>query len=381
MSHEIESLDNVGLHSEPAWHGLGTIIQENKSAVEAAEFFGLTYPITQWSLAARSPRAVAALENFNRAAAMPGISPGRLIEFFDEYQAATLNVDTHVANVRGDGADARHLLGIVGADYQVCQNRELAEFTDALAQTGRVVIESCGTIRNGKRVWFLARGDAFTIGGTEDTLHPYVLVSNGHDGTQAIRVTPTTVRVVCSNTLHMVIPRDEQSERPDSAAITIRHSGKIMDKLEQAKRAMAYYGATLQRNHDLFEAMQAKRVDQATAMKLFADSYAAFWEVADATDLASPDGAVKKLAERRAERMQSASDAFMQRWTDEQTKLGIGSTVWSAFNAMTGFVQHDKTSRGKDDAARVDSRRDSNLFGINASRTHDVLAASVALLG
>ena len=69
----------------------------------------------------------------------------------------------------------------------------------------------------------------------------------------------------------------------------------------------------------------------------------------------------------------------MQRWTDEQTKLGIGQTIWSAFNAMTGFLQHDKTARGSDDAARVERRIDSNLFGINATRTHEVLAGALAL--
>lgn len=351
MSHEIESLDVVGLHNEQAWHGLGVVIQDALSAEAAAHRFGLTYPIGQWRLTAHGPNG------------------------------ESLDVSTHVANVRGNGADARHLLGIVGADYRVCQNLELAQFTDALAQSGQVTIESCGSIRNGKRVWFLAKGDAFTIAGT-DTVFPYVLVSNGHDGTQAIRVTPTTVRVVCSNTLHMVIPNaDDQFARPDSAAITIRHSGVLADKLEHAKRALAYYGATLRRNQDLFAAMQAKRVDQQQAMSLFADSYASFWEVATPEELDSPDAKIRRTAELRAERMRKASDAFLTRWTDEQSKTGTGATVWSAFNAMSGFVQHDKTARGADDNERVNSRRDSNLFGINANRTHDVFAASLALIG
>jgi phage/plasmid-like protein (TIGR03299 family) len=354
MSHEIGSLDIVGLKDQQAWHGLGVVIGDSLSAEAAASRFGLTYQIGQWKLTAHGPNG------------------------------ESLDVSTHVANVRpsDNGAfDARHLLGVVGADYRVCQNLELAQFTDALAQTGQVTIESCGSIRNGKRVWFLAKGDAFTVGGS-DTVFPYVLVSNGHDGTQAIRVTPTTVRVVCSNTLHMVIPNGEdQFARPETAAITIRHSGVLSDKLEQAKRALAYYGATLRRNQDLFAAMQAKRIDQAQAMALFADSYASFWEVATPEELNNADAKIRRTAELRAERMRKASDAFLTRWTDEQSKTGIGSTVWSAFNAMTGFVQHDKSARGENDTARVESRRDSNLFGINSNRTHEVLSASLAMIG
>jgi phage/plasmid-like protein (TIGR03299 family) len=353
MAHEIESLDVVGLKDQQAWHGLGVVIGDSLSAEAAAARFGLTYQIGQWKLMATGPNG------------------------------ETLDVSTHVANVRPSDSgqfDARHLLGVVGADYRVCQNLELAQFTDALAQTGQVVIESCGSIRNGKRVWFLARGEAFSVG-DRDRVYPYVCVSNGHDGTQAIRVTPTTVRVVCSNTLHMVIPRAEDMfSHPDTAAITIRHSGILADKLEQAKLALAYYGETLKRNRELFEAMQSRRIDQETAMRLFADVYAANWQVATQDELTSADAKVKRLAENRAERMRRASDAFMQRWTDEQSALGIGSTVWSSFNGVTGFVQHDKTARGENDADRVESRRDSNLFGLNANRTHEAFAASLALM-
>lgn len=81
----------------------------------------------------------------------------------------------------------------------------------------------------------------------------------------------------------------------------------------------------------------------------------------------------------RMKRMRAASDLFLARYEDEQSKLGLGDTCWAAFNAMTGFVQHDKIARGKDDADRVERRIESNLFGINASRTNEVLAQSLAL--
>jgi|GEM_PF-6370454 len=194
MSHEIETLDTVGLRGEQAWHNLGVVIQDDLTAVQAAERFELTWPVDQDKLAAISRQASDALELAKRL-----YSEGRdsaALEGFKAFVDLLSPVTTHVANMRRgthEGLDVNELLGIVGADYKVCQNQELAEFTDALAQTGKVVIESCGSIRNGKRVWFLARGDAFNVGGI-DKVFPYILVSNGHDGTQAIRVTPTTVR-------------------------------------------------------------------------------------------------------------------------------------------------------------------------------------------
>jgi phage/plasmid-like protein (TIGR03299 family) len=329
------------------------VIQDDLTAIESAQRFGLLWPVNQFPLYAQDPTS-------------------------GEY----LPVDSHVANMRvadNDGRDIRELLGIVGADYKVCQNRELAEFTDALAQTRKVVIESCGSIRGGKRVWFLAKGDGFMVGGTDAVL-PYVLVSNGHDGSQAIRVTPTTVRVVCSNTLHMVLPNsDDWQTRPESAAIVIRHSGKILDKLEQAKKALEYYGATLARNVELFQLLQSKRMERDTAMSVFAETYATYWEAATPDDLASGDAATKRNAENRQTRMRKAADLFLARYEAEQSALGLGETPWAYFNALTGFLQHDKGARGADDAKRVEARRESNLFGLNATRTHEALAAILAV--
>lgn len=352
MSHELEQtgiLDFVGLVGQQAWHKLGVVIPDGKSAVGSGESMGMFWPVARYVLEAVAP------------------------------DGTRIPVDTHVANIRTkdlQGNAIRHLLGIVGADYQVCQNRELAEFTDALAQTGKVTIETVGSIRGGKRVWFLARGESFKIGGTDEIV-PYVLVSNGHDGTQAIRVTPTTVRVVCSNTLHMVIPQEENSAF-DTAAITIRHSGKIADKLDQAKAALAYYGSTLSRNRELFELLNDKKMDQQQGLGVFAKTYSMFWETATPDELNSVDDETRRVASNRLARMEKASELFLQRYADEQSRLGIGGSAWAYFNAMTGYVQHDSAARGKDDSDRVARRMESNLFGLNANRTLDVLATVMA---
>lgn len=352
MSHEITNLDLVGIRNENGqqdrgWHGLGTPIEPGLAAVAAAEKHGLLWPV--------APRPI----------------------YWQDEDGSFHKIDSHVANIRTrdtQGVSIRHLLGVVGADYQICQNRELAEFTDALAQTGKVEIETIGSIRGGKRVWFLARGEAFDVG-DRDKVYPYVLVSNAHDSTQAIRVTPTTVRVVCSNTLHMVIPRE--GERPETAAICIRHQGRIADKLEQAKAALRYYSETLRRNQELFEALQEKRMDRQAAMGLFAQTYATYWRSATDEELSNVDKKIRKTAENRLKRMQKASKAFMDRYIREQEALELGDTAWAAFNSVSGFLQHEK-ARGKDDQTRVARRIESNLFGLNASRTYEVLSAVLA---
>ena len=135
----------------------------------------------------------------------------------------------------------------------------------------------------------------------------------------------------------------------------------------------------MRRNRELFEALQAKQFSQEQGLKLFADVYAANWEVATPEELDSKDEKTAKLAENRFERMQKASEAFLGRFRAESSALNLGSSAWAYFNAMTGFLQHDKGTQGKDDAARVGRRIESNLFGLNANRTHETLAATLAL--
>ena len=57
MSSEIESLDNVGLLDHQAWHKLGVVIKDNLTAVQAAERFGITWPVDQDRLIAVSSQA------------------------------------------------------------------------------------------------------------------------------------------------------------------------------------------------------------------------------------------------------------------------------------------------------------------------------------
>lgn len=360
MSHEIvKGLDIVGLtdkngREDRGWHGLGTPIRSGMSAVEAGEECKLFFPIAQYPLYAKSPS-------------------GELIE-----------VDSHVLNVRTrNNADEPidYPLGVVGAGYSVCENRELAEFADALAQTGKCEIETVGSLQGGKKLFFLAKGAGFNIQ-SSDKVWDYLCVSNSHDGTNAIHLTPTSTRVVCWNTLHLVIPvADDQFARPSSAAYSIRHTGRIKDKLEVARVAMANYLSVVARNRELFEAMAATRIERSQAIELFAGAYAANFQAALPEELASTDKEEKRLAENRFKRQVAATDSFLKRYDDEKSKLGLADSPWLAFNAVSGWFQHDLGARGKDDGERVQRRVESNLFGLNARRTNEALAGALALAG
>jgi phage/plasmid-like protein (TIGR03299 family) len=335
MSHEITSTDSLLLRRHEAWHGLGRVIEDDLSAVQACTAAGLDWEVNPWPIWAENP-----------------------------VTGERFRVETHFANVREiqtpEGAIPQSL-GVVGRGYKVCQNRELAEFVDALQQTGEVVTETCGSIRGGKNVWFLLRGDAYDFGG--DQSFSYLLAANAHDGSRAIELVPTDIRVVCRNTLSAVIG-DLDTGDWKGAAIRVNHTGELSRKLDEARVAIREYRSICQRSRDLYGRLADTPVGEDAAVEYFSGQYAAAFQAWDGTG--------EKKQQTRLKNQQKAAAAFLERFRSEAKQFG-GTTAWLALNAWTGYVQHDRRAIGKTDAEARESRLRSQLFGVGARRSQGAI--------
>lgn len=336
MSHEIDQFDGVVLHSKGAWHGLGTVVEEAPTPHKALTLAGLDWGVRQETLYVKSPNG-------------------------EDYIA----VPSHVANYR---ADENILLGVVSDGWRPVSNADMADFCSALLENGNVKCETAGSIRNGKRVWFLLKGEPFEIA-NGDVNFPYILVSNGHDGSCSFRVTPTTVRAVCSNTLHMVVPGTDTGQLA-SSAIVLRHTANVMQRVEDARHALKHYQSALEETKEVANMLSHRDVNQEDVQRFFLECYTHdFGAVAD--------NPANKKEERARDRAKSAFNSFSKRFDDERSIAG--ASLWNCVNAYSGLVQHDKKARGKDDIDRVEKRVDSNLFGLNQTRTQDALRVAFTM--
>ena len=103
MSHEININEetgkaNVFVVKEPAWHGLGTVVQEAVTAEEAIQLAGLDFDVIKQPV-------------------------------LYEVNGEVREVPHNHAIVRSDNSD---VLGVVGDVYTPLQNREAFKFFDAL---------------------------------------------------------------------------------------------------------------------------------------------------------------------------------------------------------------------------------------------------------
>lgn len=143
--------------------------------------------------------------------------------------------DQNGKEIKGFKANTRNsdesILGIVSDRYQIVQNHEAFEFTDSLIDDKEMTYETAGSLRNGKQVWLLAKMPETKILG--DVVCPYICFSNTHDGTGAIKVCMTPVRVVCNNTLNLAL---ETTPRCWST----KHMGDLAGKLHEAKVTLGF---------------------------------------------------------------------------------------------------------------------------------------------
>jgi hypothetical protein len=70
----------------------------------------------------------------------------------------------------------------------------------------------------------------------------YLTVINTHDGSGAMKVFPTDVRVVCANTVAAAL-----NSRDRSLTVNVRHSGSTANKLNEAQRILKQATAEYQR--------------------------------------------------------------------------------------------------------------------------------------
>ena len=190
MAANVETMFSV---REVPWHGLGTIVQEAPTSADALRLAGLDWDVLQNPV----------------------------------FMESGIEIPGFKANVRSSD---NSVLGIVTDRYKIVQNSEAFAFTDSLINEGDVKYETAGSLRNGKTVWLLARLPETNILG--DKFNPYLCFTNSHDGSGAVKVCATPVRVVCNNTLNMALAGA-------SRCWSTKHIGDIQSKLEEARHTLA----------------------------------------------------------------------------------------------------------------------------------------------
>ncbi|MFI1995664.1 DUF932 domain-containing protein [Actinoplanes sp. NPDC020271] len=286
-----------------AWHQLGTVTQNTMRAEEimAAAKLG------DWGV--RTIRTVG-------------------IDIVDGVEVQIPADDKRMTVRRNPVTGAIEYLGIVGTDYTVVQNEQCADMLDQVVdQVGGAHFETAGSLRRGKSVFVTMKlPDAMTIAGV-DRMDLYLIGTTSHDGTAALRVDASPIRVVCANTQRAAFAHAV-------GHYTFRHTSNVNSQISQAREALGLMWKYM----DTFERAAERMLNEALTMREFEKVVGQVFPVKDNASETTKRNAKQRLG------------TLKYLITEADTQKAIKGSRWAGYQAITEYLDHyqpakDETTR------------------------------------
>lgn len=228
------------------------------------------------------------------------------------------------------------LLSTVGAGYHAFQNKDAFAVLQPALDRFNVKIETAGALGAGDRVWMLAKLPQSIEPLPGDVIKNYIMIMTGHNGWTAYTARLTQVRAVCENTINLALL--------DAAFARLRHVDTEVDRLTQIADIITGFIQVAKETSQSYAKLAAKQ--------LTPDEIKQYVEEALNLDYENP------VAARRRDRIIELSR------NGKGVELAPG-TAWSAFNAITEYIDHVRPAEGKA-AKTIAQANQSALFGANA---------------
>ncbi|MGV0847895.1 DUF932 domain-containing protein [Empedobacter falsenii] len=325
MAHNINYNEQTTRYSffsvkEIAWHGLGQIVEQYPTSEEAIKHAGLDYEVVKSPLFTNGIELIADLNDL-------------------DFNHKILEIPNYFANIRTDN---NTVLGVVGKDYHIVQNREAFNFFDAIVGgDDGILYETAGALGKGERIFITAKlPDYIRVGNGDDVTEKYIFLTTSHDGSGSITAAFTPIRIVCQNTLNA-------SLRNMTNVVRIKHTSGAKQRIENAHKIMGLANTLSTQLENIFNHWTTVKVTDKEVKKLIQLALCPNKETFDL---------LKKGAEDEVSTMfkNTIDDAFQYAMlSDTQLMDTTKGTLYGAYNAVTGYFQNVRNY--KNDEAKLQS--------------------------
>lgn len=323
MAHEITESDSAIFYMEPAWHKLGIVVKDAISPLDAIAKAKLDW----------------------------------LVNKTNGIEAGGVYTNKYCALIRSDNNE---ILSVQSIGYQPFQNLELFQLAYTLGAD--VKVESALSMRGGRKVVCLLRGDSFAPSNSKtDQVARYLALINSHDGSLALSCLPTSVRIQCANTLSMAVAQGVKN------TFKVTHTGNMEQKKKAMEEALLRYKNTGALFQEKVEILSRKLVSTEDLQRFWLDVWGELVEPV----VANPTNE-KEAANRAAAAREIAT--WSQTFDLERAAINGPASLWQAANAVTKNIQHRKTKRSFDSLAYY------NLMGAGQDKSITVMRKALALV-
>lgn len=342
MVANIEGQNAAFGRSNPAWHGLGTVVDGLMTTDEALDLANLS----DW--------------NVRKEPLTHTMDDGTTFEIPDKFVTTRTNPVTQ----------EREVLAIVGNKYSVMQNEDAFAFTDNVADQGGAQWDTAGSLDEGRRVFgSMVLGDGIVLdpNGRADAIENYLLIATSHDGSLAVTAAITPVRVVCQNTLTMALGNNPR-------AYAVKHTDRMDLRLQTARKVLGVSHKYL----DTFEKEAQTLIQTEITNAKFVDIIGALDP--EPTERLNGEGDVlnKSAITRWENRRDLLVDIYTGRGDLPFYNERAHGTAWGAVQAVVEYADYYRHTRGGTDlaTAALDVRGTDPVTRLKA----DALAATKQVL-
>ncbi len=302
---------------EKPWHELGTKLDAPATAKEAIVASGLNYKVIQ----------------------TPVLYKGNPV------QEKMFNINQ----------DTDEVLAIVGGRYKIVQNEEAFEFLDSIVASKEAKYHTAGALGKGETIWLLAKLPKNILISKDDVVEKYLCLTNSHDGTSALRVFFTPIRVVCQNTLSMAL-------KDRCSTVSIKHTENCGEKISKAREVL---GLAL----DFYNEVE-KDFKVLARTKVTAQQTTSYFE-----QLLHINQKDEKEISTRKRNVMSEMISLSENGKGNAPFRG---TAWALYNGVTEYVDHFATIKGvKQDPTK---RTQNIVFGSGARTKERAFDLAMALV-
>jgi len=308
----------------PSWHGQETLLADYPESWDAARLAaGLMWePVVASAIMAYPegwadayyPRTIRPGEEVpDGAIEVPGANPGTYLVPTEERKAILRD-------------DTKELLAMPSGGFEVITHGQMGELLEVLTQAwttagAQVKFETAGSVKGGRMVYALVYLDEpWTAPGDDSATYPYAALLNSHDGTGACKLVFTDIRVVCWNTFNAASIQGDAS----GAQVTIRHTGNVNERLEEAKAGLTGIREEAKAWQMLATDLAGININDAV-VRTFLDEF-----------IPIPEAASERTRENRAARQAT----FLKLYHESPTCADLPETAYKLVQASGEYLDH-----------------------------------------
>jgi len=319
MAHELEIINgkaSMMYAGQVPWHGLGTQLEE------------------------------ADLYDWQKASVKAGLNwEAELVPL------ATTDTGANVTHKAVRRSTDGKVLGVVGPRYTILQNQDAFKWFQPFLVAKEAALHTAGSLRGGSRIWVLAKLNRSPLVIAQgDEVEKYLLLSHSHDGSLAVRVGFSPIRIVCANTMAMAHNSDA------SKLIRFRHTKDLHQNLANIREVINVANSEFEATADQYRLLARKSINQADLAKYVKKVF----KVEEGKD---PGTRMNNIVE------EIVSLAEAGRGNDLPS---IRGTYWAAYNGFSEWLSHQ---RGNNQQNRLNSL----WFGDSAAMNREALATALEM--